>query len=204
MRVELERVLTLNKVWQPLTTVTLKKAMKIVFGERARIVDPETYNIFTWDEWVAERAVRAETVVNEHCYLKTSHLWIRKPEVITLARYAGFPNKGVPYSRKGVYERDNFQCQYCGKFPRKKHMTLDHILPVSRGGTSTWKNTVLSCLPCNHKKADNTPDEAGMPLMTVPRQPTQRQLILRGVKMLDSWKPFLKEVVMEKAEVAGG
>jgi len=199
MRVELENVLTLNRVWQPLTTVSIKKAMKIVFGVRAKIVCPETYNIFTWDEWVEQRAVREETVVDQHCYLKTAHLWIRKPEVIVLSKFAGYPNKGVPYSRRGVYERDSYRCQYCGIFPRKKNMTLDHVHPVSRGGHSTWDNTVLSCLKCNHAKADRTPHEAEMPLMAKPFQPTQKQLILRGVTLLPAWKPFLKDVIAEEA-----
>ncbi len=202
MRVELERVLTLNKGWRALTTVAIKKAMKIVFGGRAKIVCPETFNIFTWDEWVADRAVAVNAVVDESCYLKTARVWIRKPEVITLSRYAGFPNKGVPYSRKGVYERDNYQCQYCGIFPRKKLMTLDHVMPVSRGGKSTWTNTVLSCLKCNHSKADRTPAENGVPLVRTAKQPTQHQLILRGVNMLPAWKHFLKDAVKEEALIA--
>lgn len=206
-RVEFERVLTLNRVWQPIATVVVKQALTLVFRGRARVVDPETYQMFDWGQWLNEKAVRADAHVVEHDYIRTAHLQVRKPEVITLAKFAGWrrrsaspsqvrgreSNTGVPYSRRGVYERDNGQCQFCGIFVHKRAMTIDHVLPVSRGGATSWMNCVLACQRCNHEKGNRLPAEAGMALISRPVQPTRDQLILSGVNLNDRWKPFLNE-----------
>jgi hypothetical protein len=197
-RIELERVLTLNRVWQPIATVVVRQAMTLVFRGRARIVEPETYQLFDWPQWL-EKAVPADTHVVEHDYIRTAHLQVRKPEVITLAKFAGFPNVGVPYSRRGIYERDNSQCQFCGVFVHKRAMTIDHVLPASRGGGTGWLNCVLACNRCNHVKGDRTPAEAGLTLLQRPWQPTRDQLILGGVNMQECWKPFLKVLEPVKA-----
>lgn len=196
-RIELERVLTLNRVWQPITTIAVKRAMTLVFRGRARVVDPDTYQIYDWPQWLSEKSVHNDAHVVEHDYIRTAHLQVRKPEVITLAKFAGFPNTGVPYSRRGVYERDNGQCQFCGLFVGRHSMTIDHVQPLSRGGGTNWLNCVLACGRCNHAKGDRTPREAGMELLREPFQPTRDQLILGGVNMVESWKSFLNEKHMK-------
>jgi hypothetical protein len=193
-RMELERVLTLNRVWQPIATVVVRNALTLVFRGRARVVDPDTYQLFDWPQWLA-KAVPADAHVVEHDYIRTAHLQVRKPEVITLARFAGFPNVGVPYSRRGVYERDNGQCQFCGLHVHRHRMTIDHLVPVSRGGGTDWLNCVLACNRCNHVKGNRTPVEAGLTLLQRPWQPTRDQLILSGVNMHECWKPFLKSAL---------
>lgn len=192
-RIELERVLTLNRVWQPIATVVVKQAMTLVFRGRARVVDTETFQLFDWAQWLRQKCVPADAHVVEHDYIRTVHTWVRKPEVITLAKYAGYPNTGVPYSRRGVFERDNGRCQYCGVFVHKRAMTIDHVHPVSRGGATSWQNCVLACNRCNHRKGDRDPEDVGLVLKRVPYQPTRDQLILSGVNMHESWKPFLAE-----------
>ena len=192
-RVSLERVLVLNRIWQPIATVVVKQALTLVFRQRARVVCPESYQMFDWANWLSDKAVRSDAHVIEHDYIRTAHLQVRKPEVITLAKFAGYPNTGVPYSRRGVYERDNGQCQYCGIFVHKRAMTIDHVQPVSRGGATSWANCVLACQRCNHGKGDRTPVEAGLTLAQTPVQPTRDQLILSGVNKQDSWKPFLND-----------
>ncbi|MCA8916629.1 MAG: HNH endonuclease [Planctomycetes bacterium] len=192
-RIELERVLTLNRVWQPIATVVVKQALTLVFRGRARVVDPENYQMFDWAQWLSEKAVRNDAHVVEHDYIRTAHLQVRKPEVITLAKFAGFPNTGVPYSRRGVYERDNGQCQFCGLHVHRQNMTIDHVQPISRGGGTNWLNCVLACNRCNHLKGNRTPREAGMELLREPFQPTRDQLILCGVNTHETWNPFLNE-----------
>ena len=88
----------------------------------------------------------------------------------------------VKYSRRGVHERDNYSCQYCGS---RKTISIDHIMPVSRGGQSTWENTVSACNKCNGKKGSRTPEEAGMPLMSIPRKP--------GIFETMNWHDFFPE-----------
>jgi 5-methylcytosine-specific restriction endonuclease McrA len=182
MRVDKEPVLALNKQWMPLVVMTVAKALKIVTKNHARLIDHMTGQLYTWEEWVEYLSIPAfAELANPDEYIKTSHLWIQKPEVITLSRFAGFPNRGLPFSRRGVYERDNFECQYCGKHVKSSEMTLDHILPVSHGGKTQWDNCTLACLTCNHRKANRTPEQAKMPLRNKPYRPTKYDLILKGV-----------------------
>jgi len=194
-RIDLERVLTLNRVWQPIATVVVREALTLVFRGRARAVDPVTYQLYDWCQWIADKAVPADANVVEHDYIRTAHLQVRKPEVITLARFAGYPNVGVPYSRRGVYERDGGRCQFCGVYVHKRAMTIDHVVPVSQGGVTSWQNCVLACNRCNHVKGGRTPEQAGMSLQRLPWQPSRDQLILSGVNVVEAWKPFLKELV---------
>jgi len=90
------------------------------------------------------------------------------PAVIKLTRYAPIPHSAVVLSRKNIYLRDNHTCQYCGK---NGPLTIDHVMPKSRGGEDTWSNVVVSCVRCNNKKGDRTPEEIGMKLKTMPYRP---------------------------------
>lgn len=93
------------------------------------------------------------------------------PAVIRLLNKVGkhFTPK-VTYTRKNVFIRDNYSCQYCGS--KENKLTLDHVMPVSRGGTSCWENVVAACQDCNIKKGNKTPKEANMPLFKQPRKPS--------------------------------
>ena len=91
------------------------------------------------------------------------------PTVIRLRSYVKIPYKEISLSRRNVLHRDNYTCQYCGD--RRHDLTIDHIVPRSKGGFDTWDNVVAACLRCNVKKGDRTPKEASMPLAMVPRRP---------------------------------
>ena len=80
--------------------------------------------------------------------------------MITLTEYDRVPANAVTFSRRNIYKRDRYTCQYCGVQPGSEELTIDHVLPRSRGGTSTWENCVLACLECNKRKADRTPDRS--------------------------------------------
>lgn len=91
------------------------------------------------------------------------------PSVIRLNRYVNAPYKGVNLTRQNVFKRDNFECQYCGK---KKDLTLDHVIPSSKGGTHSWNNLVTACKKCNAKKGDYAPEQIDMSLRHKPFRPT--------------------------------
>lgn len=91
------------------------------------------------------------------------------PSVIRLRNYVKIPYKEISLSRRNVMHRDNYTCQYCGI--RKHDLTIDHIIPRSRGGIDAWDNVVAACLRCNVKKGDRTPREADMLLKVTPRRP---------------------------------
>jgi len=112
------------------------------------------------------------------------------PSIIRLNKYINLPYRsGVMLNRQNVFKRDNFQCQYCGS---PKDLTLDHVMPRSRGGKTSWDNLISACKPCNSKKGDFTPEEANMPLRSKPFKPSF-VMFLRDFngKVADDWKLYL-------------
>lgn len=179
--------LVLNRNWQPVGIATVARSLSLVAVERARIVDPADFQQYTWADW-ARRAPTAEEP-----YVQSVTFQIRVPEVITLTEYDRVPVNTVSFSRRNIYKRDRFACQYCGLQPGSEELTIDHVLPRSRGGTSTWENCVLACLECNKRKANRTPLEAHMPLRKEPVRPHWRPFYARHDVRIESWSRFLSE-----------
>ena len=97
-------------------------------------------------------------------FIQAMRLRLRVPEVIALTDYDRLPSAAVTFSRRNMFKRDHWTCQYCGAQPGSDELTIDHVVPRSQGGTSTWENCVLACVTCNKRKADRTPQQAGMKL----------------------------------------
>ncbi len=112
------------------------------------------------------------------------------PSIIRLSRYIRVPMKKIELSRKNIIRRDNYRCQYCGV--SSSNLTVDHVIPKSRGGTDSWENLVAACIPCNNKKANRTPEEAGMKLLRKPRKPNYLMFMINELGHIDdNWKPYL-------------
>jgi 5-methylcytosine-specific restriction endonuclease McrA len=184
----LERpTLVLNRNWQPVGVATVAKALTKVWNNTARIVDPADYQQYSWEDWSQLRPADGDLMI------QTRHFPLRVPEVVTLTKYDRLPSNAVTFSRRNVFKRDKFMCQYCGAQPGSEELTIDHVLPRAQGGTSTWTNCVLACIDCNSRKADRTPEQAKMPLRSLPVRPTWRPLYAaRGVR-IESWSRFISE-----------
>ena len=119
----------------------------------------------------------------------------RVPEVVALQHYDRVPLAVVTFSRRNVAKRDHYTCQYCGAQPGVEALTIDHVVPRSQGGQSSWTNCVAACVQCNVRKADRTPEQAGMRLRKSPARPDWKPLYsLHGTghgPSIESWKPFL-------------
>ena len=179
--------LVLNRVWQPVGVATVARALTLVAAERARIVDPGDFQQYTWENW-------AELVPEmDEPFVQSVTFRLRVPEVITLTKYDRVPKNAVTFSRRNIYKRDHYICQYCGAQPGSEELTIDHVQPRSRGGTSTWENCVLACWECNKRKADRTPSEARMMLRKTPVRPTWRPIYARHEARMESWSKFLSE-----------
>lgn len=112
------------------------------------------------------------------------------PSVIVLKRVVKYMSNSLHANRTNILWRDKNQCQYCGKIQTPKELTLDHVLPKSRGGGNTWSNLVACCKKCNQDKRDRTPEEAGMNLLNTPKAP--KYSILRNIKdVCPTWKVYL-------------
>ena len=180
--------LVLNKGWFAIDTTSVRNALGLLFSGAAKAIRPETYEMHGFDTW-SDLAVPAE----EPC-VRTVSLRIRVPEVIVLTRYDRVPACHVPFSRRNLYRRDKYTCQYCGNRPGSKELSIDHVMPLSRGGKSDWKNCVLACTACNHRKANRTPREASMSILRPPVAPSWTPLLEVPItRVKQSWEKFVSD-----------
>ena len=150
------RTLVLNRSWVAITTTTVREALSMVYQGAARVICADTYQAHDFDSWSEVGAAQDEPCV------RTVENRLRVPEIIVLAAYDGFPSRTVAFSRRNLYRRDSYRCQYCGIKPGTEELTIDHVTPRCRGGRSTWENCVLACVDCNKRKANRTVSQAGV------------------------------------------
>jgi 5-methylcytosine-specific restriction endonuclease McrA len=152
-------VLLLNFTYEALNVTSLRRAIKLILTGKAEIVE-------TLDGKMVHSLNRSIPV----------------PSIVRLRYVVHRPYLEVPLTRKNILLRNNYTCQYCGVQDRK-NMTVDHVIPKSMGGKSTWENLVCACKECNSKKRGRLPHEAQMKLLSKPKKPK-----------LIPWRPFRKEV----------
>jgi len=136
----------------------------------------------------------ASTEEESRHYFHSPSLALPVPSVIRLLEYRRIPFQGRALSRKNILLRDRNTCQFCARVFPASDLTLDHIVPRSRGGDSTWENLVACCHPCNNKKGDRLPEEAGMRLLRRPRSfnmHTSRHLMRMMGKSDQAWRKYL-------------
>lgn len=160
-----ESVLVLNRHWTAVHVTSARRALILLYGNHARVVTGD-YSTHDFDSW-RDFSIALNTV-RKIC---TPSFQVAVPEVIMLTRFNRFPPRQVKFSRRNIYLRDNHTCQYCGRVPPKDELTIDHVIPRSKGGKSVWENVVLACMACNMKKGDSLLPSASVKLMTVPRKP---------------------------------
>lgn len=161
------RVLLLNASWQVLDTISIKKAVSLLLRHKVEEV---------------------EGVAKE---LRTPSSTFSVPSVLRLKRYVQVPVRGLSWSKYRVLKRDSWTCIFCGgaDLPSNEY-TVDHLIPTSKGGKSTWSNTACACLSCNQRKADRTPNQAGMKLLWEPKTPRTNYLVISG-SYPSEWKKYL-------------
>ncbi|HEY3276596.1 MAG TPA: HNH endonuclease [Syntrophorhabdaceae bacterium] len=166
----MDRTLLLNTTFEPLSVLSWKKAVTLVFLGKVEVLKEYEREI----KGVSSR--------------------MRQPAVIRLLKLVRNHHMSVKFSRRNIFLRDNHTCQYCGKKFDGKSLTCDHIIPKSRGGSSEWTNIVTSCTHCNLKKGDKLPEETGMHPRKRPSRPNGFYMImlLVGVnRMPDYWKDYV-------------
>lgn len=187
MSVLAEPVLELNNGWNPLKTTTVRNAFSKIFKGTARIVNPDDCTLHDFESWLMLPYVEG------HPYMETYAAKIRLPEIIVLNSDGRFGRRDkIAFSRRNLLKRDNHSCQYCGLGFPKNELTVDHVFPKSRGGSSGWLNMVAACFPCNSKKKDLTLAESGMKLLSKPYEPKWSPLF-KANSFKPSWKQFLPD-----------
>jgi 5-methylcytosine-specific restriction endonuclease McrA len=160
------QVLVLNATYEPINVCSVRRAVVLLLKDRAELID------------AGHQSIRAAT------------LQMAQPVVIRLVAYVKVPRgERRRLSRRVVLARDGFRCQYCGG---TRHLTIDHVIPRSRGGSTSWDNVVTSCAPCNVRKGAKLPWEIDMVPHITPRPPTLADFLVaspRGIP--ESWAPYL-------------
>jgi 5-methylcytosine-specific restriction endonuclease McrA len=179
--------LVLNRYWQPVNVATVARSLTMLWNESAHVVDPDDFRLYSWADWARLAPKEGEP------FIRTLTFRLRVPEVVTLTRYDRLRVSTVTFSRRNLFKRDHSSCQYCGARPGSAELTIDHVLPRSQGGTSTWENCVLACVSCNARKANRTPDQAKMRLRKPPVRPSWKPLYASSPIRIESWSRFLSE-----------
>lgn len=180
-------VLVLNRFFQAVQVTSVRRALTLLYKGQVRAVgaDYVTYDFSNWQDIPVQPA---------DFYIATPRRNILVPHVVQLLRFDKVPRQEVKFSRGNIYLRDHNRCQYCGRKFLSSELSLDHIVPISRGGKSTWENVVCACLPCNVKKGNRLPHECGMMLIREPLRPRWHPLHrLQGRHFPEVWKNFLDE-----------
>jgi len=167
--------LLLNSSYEPMSIISWQKAIELLMGNK----------VYVLEEYDKE--------------VRSAYLVFKIPAVVVLKKYAPVKSK-VKFSRKNIYLRDEFTCQFCGTEVKKlkngiKDLTFDHVLPRCQGGITTWTNIVTACWKCNHKKGGQTPEQAKMRLIRKPEVP--KLLPMFAISLFgkphtpDQWKSYL-------------
>lgn len=160
------KVLVLNQDFRALTICSAQRAFLLVYLNKAELISKDKMRT-----------------------LRTVSSSFAMPSIIRLHGYVQMPYKGVMLSRQNIFKRDGHKCQYCGS---NQDLTLDHVLPKSRNGQSTWDNLVTACKTCNSKKGDRLPDEANMPLPRKPFKPSFIMFLRDFSEQIDEdWMTYL-------------
>ena len=188
-------VLVLNKHYAAIRVVSVKRALSMLYRQLAEVVHVED-NVFTGYDFPSWREVSEY----RSRYLRDRHEWIRcvrfelaAPRIVRLLWYDRLPRTRVKFNRRNIYARDHSRCQYCGRKVPTSELSLDHVVPRTQGGKSTWKNVVCCCVRCNVRKGGRTPAEAHMRLITEPVKPKRPPVIMLRLTSAKyaSWKQFL-------------
>ena len=160
------KVLVLNQDYSALSVCSFSKAFLLVYLDKAELISASSTQV-----------------------LRSVNEVFPMPTVVRLHRYVHLPYKGVMMTRQNIFKRDGNRCQYCGT---PEHLTLDHVIPKSRGGKTNWDNLATACKRCNSRKGDFTPEEAGMLLRQRPFKPSFLMFIRDFYGTLEEgWLPYL-------------
>lgn len=179
-------VLVLNKMWIPIRIASVKRCLKLIFADKASIVDPSDYAIYSWDNWVTMDSSGDKFAIS------TTRGDLKVPEVIVLLKYDKVYIKDLRLTKRNLYIRDKYKCQYSGKQVSHREADIDHIIPRSKGGKNSWNNMVVCSKEINRQKANRTPAEAGLKLIKKPTKPSNKHLLIDPkMDVPSSWSKFI-------------
>jgi 5-methylcytosine-specific restriction endonuclease McrA len=188
-------VLVLNRYYMAVHVVNVRRALGLLFRELAEVIHLEEgqYANYNFETWLEISTLRAADKQLHDDWIRGINFELQVPRVIRLLSFDRVPRQSVRFNRRNLFARDGNHCQYCGKSFPTSELSLDHIMPRSRGGDTSWENVVCACVACNVRKGGRTPQEAHMKLIRAPVKPKRSPLL--SVKLdnpkYQSWKTFV-------------
>jgi len=190
-------VLVLNRGYAATSVVSVRQAFVLLFRRVAEVISMSDgrWEQFDIGSWLELAELQQQYELGRHDWIRTASRQVAVPGIIRLSTCHRSPDHRVRLNRRNLYARDGNKCQYCGKRFPTAELSIDHVVPQSRGGGNSWQNLVCACVRCNAKKGNRTPEEAGMHLVNKPRTPrtcSDRLVRLRR-RHYEAWKVFLDE-----------
>jgi 5-methylcytosine-specific restriction endonuclease McrA len=180
-----EPTLVLNKNWRPVRVCTARRAFVLMFKGLARGMG-ERFDLFEFEAWIARPVYNGDRCV------QTVTFRVRVPEVIVLSHCDRYLQPKVSFTRRNLYRRDRHSCQYCGKGVTFDEVSVDHVVPRSLGGETSWRNCVVACRRCNERKANRPPHLANMRLLCQPKEPPPHLAFSTFIgRPKESWRHFV-------------
>jgi 5-methylcytosine-specific restriction endonuclease McrA len=190
----MSEVLVLNRQFYAIHITSWRRALTLLYLDHAQVVDPE-YRTYSFQDW---RELSRRIQDHPAGFVCTPSFRLAVPEVIALKVYDKLPASDVKFTRRNIYEHYGYRCCYCGRRFATQDLNLDHVVPRSRGGPTDWSNIVTSCIPCNLRKGNLSPREAGMKLLIPPSRPRWKgrsSLVFRArFKARQSWQRFIDNI----------
>ena len=188
------RVLVLNRNWQAVNIIGVRRAFGLLWQDHARVVNTFSGDFvpLTADEWL-QYSMRPGKPPPDAEYVRTIRSHIILPKILLLREFDRLPVSEVKFCRQTVFERDNYTCQYTGRVCKPKDLTLDHVIPRDRGGRTSWENIVTCARDINSRKANRLPHEVGLRLVRKPQRPRWRPfaVVAAGSDIDEAWVHFL-------------
>lgn len=188
-------VLILNRFYMAIRVVNVRRAMTLLYRDCAEVIVMEqdqfaSYDFETWCELSQMTSLEKQP---DEDYLRAVNFELRVPRIVRLTRFDRLPAQSVRFNRKNLFARDGHRCQYCGQAQPTNKLSLDHVIPRSHGGLTTWENIVCCCLKCNGRKGGRTPQQAKMKLLSRPDRPRFNPLMTESISdpRYACWKTFI-------------
>ncbi len=188
-------VLVLNRFYMPIRVINVRRALTLMYRQCADVINNESghFASYDFDSWCELSQLTSLEKQPGEDYIRAVDFELQVPRIVRLTRFDRMPIQTVRFNRKNLFARDDHRCQYCGTEQPVHKLSLDHVVPRSHGGPTTWENIVACCLRCNSRKGGRTPKQARMKLLKHPAKPRLIPLLTQNTDdpRYECWKTFL-------------
>lgn len=188
-------VLVLNRYYVAIRIISVRRALTLLYRGCSEVITLENgqFAAYEFESWCELSRLQSIDKQPGEEYLQAVGFELQVPRITRLTRFDRMVVPAVRFNRKNLFARDGFRCQYCGQSKPSNQLSLDHVIPRSHGGSTTWENIVCSCLRCNSRKGGRTPQQARMKLLSKPSRPHVNPALLQKIcdPRYECWKSFL-------------